>query len=441
MSKIGIIIQREYTTRVLKKSFILLTFLTPLLFAAMFIVPIWLSSIEDDSIKNIIVIDKTGRYEKVFQTDEKYTFIYTNKALDEVKTEQEKTPNESKNQLKAILYLPQNLIDAPQSAILYSDKQIDTELPLYITNQLNEYVRDEKLAAYDIPQLKEKIEASKTNIKLSTIKWGEDGQERESSPHLAMILGLVSAFLIYIFIMTYGAQVMNGVVQEKTSRIVEVIISSVKPFELMMGKIVGIALVGLTQFVLWIVLTLLITTSVSMTMGWEMTQSANMGSAEMAMAKGGAETAALDVFAMLDGLDMSNVLLLFLFYFLGGYLLYASFFAAVGSAVDSETDTQQFTTPIMIPIIFSILVATYSVQNPGGPLAFWCSMIPFTSPVVMMVRVPFDVPLWELILSMSILVLSFVGSTWLAGKIYRTGILMYGKKVTWTELWKWLRQR
>lgn len=442
MNKIGIIIQREYSTRVLKKSFILLTFLTPLLFTAMFLVPIWLSSIQDNSIKHIVVIDKTGQYGKVFQNDKKYTFIHTEKGLEEIKKEKKNTVDKEKKELQAVLYLPQDLIKHPNSVVLYSDKQIDAELPLYISNLLNEYVRDEKLASYDIPQLKEKIEASKTDIKPTIIKWDADGKENQTSPHVAMIFGLLSAFLIYIFIMNYGSQVMNGVLQEKTSRIVEVIISSVKPFELMMGKIIGIALVGLTQFLLWILLTLIITSVVSVAMGWQLIQPTDVGVSEAILTNNdgniGTITQLLDMFS---GIDLIKILSLFLLYFLGGYLLYSSFFAAIGSAVDNETDTQQFTTPITIPIVFSILVATYSLQNPHGPLAFWCSLIPFTSPIVMMVRIPFDVPTWELLLSISILILSFVGSTWFAGKVYRTGILMYGKKVTWAELWKWAKQR
>jgi ABC-2 type transport system permease protein len=285
------------------------------------------------------------------------------------------------------------------------------------------------------------VEKSRANIDIPTIKWGDDGQEKQGSAELAIAIGMISAFVIYMFIIIYGAQVMSGVVQEKTSRIVEVIISSVKPFELMMGKIIGIAMVGLTQFMLWVLLTLTIIFVGGQFMGGNvdvesMQQANQMGMQSMAAAQN--PEGIQKLFSMLSGIDFVQIVILFIAYFLSGYLLYASLFAAVGSAVDSETDTQQFSLPLTLPIIFGIYAAIYSVQNPDGPLAFWCSMIPFTSPIVMMVRLPFGVPAWQIMLSLTILVLSFIGTTWIAGKIYRTGILMYGKKVSWKEMWKWL---
>jgi len=238
---------------------------------------------------------------------------------------------------------------------------------------------------------------------------------------------------------------MSGVVQEKTNRIVEVIISSVKPFELMMGKIIGIALVGLTQFLMWVILTVVISMVAGSVIGknidadtlQQVSQMQQMGMQPTSTQNLPPELESL--FSALNGLDFVKIGGLFILYFLGGYLLYASLFAAIGSAVDNETDTQQFSMPIMLPIIFAIYAGIFSAENPDGPLAFWCSMIPFTSPIVMMVRLPFDVPAWQIILSLSILILSFLGTTWVAAKIYRTGILMYGKKISWGEMWKWLR--
>jgi ABC-2 type transport system permease protein len=235
------------------------------------------------------------------------------------------------------------------------------------------------------------------------------------------------------------------VVQEKTNRIVEVMISSVKPFELMMGKIIGIAMVGLTQFMMWVLLTGAILFGLSTTFAkdldlekmQQMQEISQKGMQGMPTAEINGQVA--DFMTAINGLDFVQIITLFIVYFLGGYLLYASLFAAIGSAVDNETDTQQFSMPIMLPIIFAIYAGIFSAENPDGPLAFWCSMIPFTSPIVMMVRLPFDVPFWQIALSISILVLSFIGTTWMAGKIYRTGILMYGKKTTWKEMWKWLR--
>jgi len=437
MSKISLIIKREYTTRVMKKSFILLTLLTPLLFVGMISLIVWLGGIKDDKVKTIAVIDKTHLYEKVLKSNESYSFQFVDAPVEVIK----KQTNDN-GKFTALLYITDNLIDNPEAASLYSEKQVNMELKSYIAGLLNKFIEEQKLASYNIPNLKEMVEKSKTEIDLKTIKWGENGKEKQGSAELALIIGMISAFTIYMFIVIYGAQVMNGVVQEKTNRIVEVIISSVKPFELMMGKIIGIALVGLTQFLMWVILTGVIFSVVGAILGANLDVNAMKQMGQMGMQSVPANAMPPEVqslFTALNGVDFAQIMILFIVYFLGGYLLYASLFAAVGSAVDNETDTQQFSLPIMLPIIFAIYAAIYSAQNPDGPLAFWCSMIPFTSPVVMMVRLPFDVPLWQIGLSLTILILSFVGTTWMAGKIYRTGILMYGKKVSWKELLKWLR--
>lgn len=439
MSKISLIIKREYTTRVMKKSFIILTFLTPLLFAGMITVPLWLSSIKDSNKKHIVVIDKTHSYSQVLKNNETYVFDFVDKAADQVKKE---NADKSDKEFTALLLINDDLSKNPKAAALYSDKQVNLELKGYISGILNTYVEQQKLAAYNIPNLKEMVDKSRANIDIPTIKWGDNGQEKEGSAELALGIGMISAFIIYMFIIIYGAQVMAGVVQEKTSRIVEVIISSVKPFELMMGKIIGIALVGLTQFFMWVILTSGILMVGTKMIGGNVDMSAMQQANQLGMQTAATTQNAGEIqqlFGLLHGFDFMQIIVLFVLYFLGGYLLYASLFAAVGSAVDSETDTQQFSLPLTLPIIFAIYAAIYSAQNPDGPLAFWCSMIPFTSPIVMMVRLPFDVPAWQIILSLSILVLSFIGTTWMAGKIYRTGILMYGKKTTWKEMWKWLR--
>ena len=438
MSKISLIIKREYTTRVMKKSFIILTFLTPILFAGMIMVPLWLSSIKDSAKKNIVVIDHTNKYREVLKNNEDYTFDFVDKPAEEIRKNNAKSEG-----FAALLVISDDLAKDPKAVSLYSDEQVNMELKNYVAKLLNNYVEQEKLAAYQIPNLKEMVEKSRADINITTIKWGENGQEKVGSAELALVIGMISAFMIYMFIVIYGAQVMSGVVQEKTSRIVEVIISSVKPFELMMGKIIGIAMVGLTQFFLWMVFTVIISTVVGNLIGGGVDVNALQQANTLGMGVGSVpandtQNIVREVYGLLSGFDFAQILVLFVIYFLGGYLLYASLFAAVGSAVDSETDTQQFSLPLTLPIIFAIYAAIYSAQNPDGPLAFWCSMIPFTSPIVMMVRLPFGVPAWQIILSLSILILSFVGSTWMAGKIYRTGILMYGKKVTWKEIGKWL---
>jgi ABC-2 type transport system permease protein len=420
MSKIKLIIAREYTTRVYKKSFILLTFLTPILFAALFAVPVWLAQIKNTETKEIVVIDHSKSYQEAFVNDDVYHFTFCNETLEEEKKK------ERDNSLTGILLISGDLTQGG-SATMYAETQIDLETKIHIERLLSEYIESQKLASYQIPNLQAMIAEAETDVHVDTIRWTKDGDEQKGSAEMALILGMVTAFIIYMFIVMYGGQVMSGVVQEKTNRIVEVIVSSVKPFELMMGKIIGIALVGLTQIFLWVVLTLILTSVLTLILGSnQIVNTDNQEAIQM-------------VYEMSNSLNLGSTLLYFLVYFLGGYLLYASLFAAVGSAVENETDTQQFSLPLTIPIIFAIYAAIYSAENPDGPLAFWCSMIPFTSPIVMMVRLPYGVPGWQIILSILTLVVSFIGSTWVAGKIYRTGVLMYGKKITWKELWKWLK--
>ncbi len=440
MSKISLIIKREYSTRVMKKSFILLTFLTPLLLVGMIALIVFLGQIKDDKIKKIIVVDKTKLYKEVLKNNESYIFQYSDEKLEDIKNRKEK-----KNEYVALLYISKDLRIDSTAAVLYSEKQVNLELKTYVSGLLNKYIEQQKLAAYNIPDLKEMVEKSNSNIDIKTIKWDENGKEKEGSAELALVIGMITAFIIYMFIVIYGAQVMSGVVQEKTNRIVEVVISSVKPFELMMGKIIGIAMVGLTQFLMWVVLTVGIMFGLSSAFAQNINLESvekmqKMGQMGMQAAPASEMTASIQqLITAVNGLDYVQLIIMFILYFLGGYLLYASLFAAIGSAVDNETDTQQFSMPIMLPIIFAIYAGIFAAENPDGPLAFWCSIIPFTSPIVMMVRLPFDVPFWQIALSLSILVLSFIGTTWMAGKIYRTGILMYGKKVTWKEMWKWLK--
>lgn len=424
----------------MKKSFILLTFLTPLLLVGMIALIVFLGQIKDDKIKKIIVVDRTNLYKDVLKNNESYIFEFSNEKIENIKTQKEK-----KSGYVALLYISKDLRIDSTAAVIYSEKQVNLELKTYVSGLLNKYIEQQKLAAYNIPNLKEMVEKSNSDIKIKTIKWDENGKEKEGSAELALVIGMITAFIIYMFIVIYGAQVMSGVVQEKTNRIVEVVISSVKPFELMMGKIIGIAMVGLTQFLMWVVLTVGIMFGLSSAFAQNIDLESvekmqKMGQMGMQAAPTSEITSSIQqLITAVNGLDYVQLIIMFILYFLGGYLLYASLFAAIGSAVDNETDTQQFSMPIMLPIIFAIYAGIFAAENPDGPLAFWCSIIPFTSPIVMMVRLPFDVPIWQIALSLSILILSFIGTTWMAGKIYRTGILMYGKKVTWKEMWKWLR--
>ena len=419
MGKIRLIIRQEYKNRVAKKSFLLLTFLMPLLFVLLLLVPMWLSLIESGKKYNVAVVDWSGSYSAVFLDTEKYLFDEATAPLDSFRT------NSESSGYDAIVVISGDLRNADASVTIYSEQQVDLELKQYIQKALEKQVREDKLASFNIPDIEGVMSILNTEVSVETVKWNSDGSETLSSSEIALVVGMLATMLIYMFIFVYGAQVMNSVVQEKVNRIVEVMVCTVKPFELMMGKIISIALVGLTQFAIWIVLTLVLFFIFGQPLSFqaEVTSTSDFSA----------------VYSMLMSINWIEMLVCFVAYFIGGYLLYASIFAAIGSAVDNETDTQQFMLPITIPILFAMYAAIYSAQNPDGPLAFWCSMIPFTSPIVMMVRLPFGVLLWEKIVSLVILFASFVATTWLSAKIYRTGILMYGKKISWRELWKWLK--
>ncbi|MDO5570630.1 MAG: ABC transporter permease [Bacteroidales bacterium] len=445
MSKIGLIIEREYLTRVYKKSFIVMTLTIPLIFIALAAVPALLSQVKDSKAKNIAVIDETGKYGSVLKNTETYNFIPV-KEISETPFEYYK---DSDKDLYAILIINGDLIENPEKISIFSEKTITPGLKTDISSQLNPYLTDLKIASFNIPDLKDIIDESKVKIDINTVKWGETSgssaegpTETKSSSEVATALGFIFTFLIYMFIFAYGGMVMNGVMQEKTNRIVEVMVSSVKPFELMMGKIIGVALVGLTQFLLWVVIigggmmAFGIGTAVSST------DISALSQMDPAMTSQIADPSMIGkINEMIAGINFPKLIGMFVIYFIGGYLLYASIFAAIGSVVDQEADTQQFMIPVTMIILFAFYAAIYSIENPDGPLAFWCSIIPFTSPIVMMVRLPFDVPAWQLLLSIFLLFITFIGSTMLAAKIYRTGILMYGKKITWGEMIKWLRYK
>ncbi len=444
MSKISLIIQREYLTRVKKKSFIVMTILGPILMAALFIVPVYLSQ-RGGELKTIQVVDETGLFLDRFESTDQLIF----KPLDaDIESAKELFPRSGDD---ALLYIPMTELSVPNSAILYFDKQPTLIMRSTISNTMRREVESLKLAASGIdPDVMRSIRSS---VNLMTIKLHESGKEEKTFSEVATILGFVSAFMIYIFVFMFGSQVLRGVIEEKTSRIVEVIVSSVKPFQLMMGKIVGVGMVGLTQFLLWIVFTfiLVIGFQTAFPGKFQTTQTDQMLVTDTRIA-GPAQInqetiAAVDDSMMakiaegIRSINFAAIIFSFLFYFLGGYLLYAALFAAIGAAVDNETDSQQFMFPVTIPLIVAIVMAQYVINEPNGTIAFWFSIIPLTSPVIMMIRIPFGVPFTDLALSASLLVLGFLGATWMAAKIYRTGILMYGKKVNYAELWKWLRYK
>ena len=437
MSKIGLVITQEYKNRVAKKSFLVLTLLMPLLFVALIFTPIWLATLKDGEVKLVAVVDQTGKYESVFTDNDAYNFELIGEPIDSLRT------SEKRSDYEAIVVISNDLTTTPEAVTIYSEKQVNIELKNFIEQGLSSFVEKEKLLSHNIPNIQEIIDESQANVHVNTIKWSEDGSEEISSSEVAIGIGMVFTMLIYMFIFVYGAQVMSSVVQEKTNRIVEVLICSVKPFELMMGKIISIALVGLTQFGIWLLLTIGLVVVAGQFLGGSINPETMVNVEQMsdaaAIQQASSELNFDNIMAMIMSVNPFELISYFIIYFIGGYLLYASIFAAIGSAVDNETDTQQFMLPVTIPIIFAIYAAIYGAQNPDGPLAFWCSMIPFTSPIVMMVRLPFGVPMWEKLLSVAILIASFIGTTWMSAKIYRTGILMYGKKPSWKEMWKWLK--
>ncbi len=445
MSKISLIIQREYITRVKKKSFIVMTIIGPLLFAAMMVLPGWFASMEDTESKNIAVVDQTGKYTQQINDTEYLKFSW----LNQQDTQNIADEYQDKG-YNAYLVIEDDLLQKPDAAKIYSESQITIDVKEHIARSLEKHLENEKLNSYKIDGLDAIIkDIHDINIKLKTIKLAEDGTEKESSTELVMFAAIIFALMIYMFVLIYGMQVMRGIMEEKVSRIVEVIVSSVKPFQLMMGKILGIALVALTQFLLWVVLTIAIVSTMLAIFSSDASTINTSNQIEMISGANGQQIDNAQVNEFADGftnivdkvlsLDLIGNLVLFVFYFLGGYLLYASLFAAIGAALDNEADSQQFVMPVMMPLILSIYVAMAAFRNPTGDLAFWFSMFPFTSPVVMMARIPFQPPMWQIALSMLILIGTFILTTWFAGRIYRTGILMYGKKVSYKELWKWFR--
>lgn len=439
MNNLSTIIKREYLTRVKKRSFLILTFLGPLFFAALMIAPsiFMLKADQMESKKAVAVLDESGMFEGRIENTDANTFIY-------------QSGNENIDSLKnfvfegiydAVLYIPATELNIPVNAKLYSNKQIPMTLTSHIEREMKQVVEHQKLLASGIDPAV--VKATKTNINVATIRMDEESGEKTSYAELEYIIGLVLAIIIYFAVFLFSNQVLRGVIEEKTNRIIEVIISSVKPFELMMGKIVGIALVGLTQFLLWIILTLAIYFVASgLILGPEIISPSGTVMTEqisqMTETTQGQDIM-LEAVNMVQSINFGVILWSFLFYFVFGYLLYAAMFAAIGGMVDNETDSNQFSTIVSLPLIVAIVCSTAMVNNPDSSLGIWLSMIPFTSPISMMIRIPFGVPYWQVAVSLVILILTFILITWLAGKIYRTGILMYGKKPDMKEIWKWLK--
>lgn len=459
LRNIKTIISREYMTRVKKKSFLLITFLGPIFFAAICILPSVIMFMAEDKGKQIAVIDESGIVMPKFVDTEAMDYIdCTGQQLDSLK-----------NQLDALGYdalvhiSPLDSVAKSVSVTAYSSSPMSVDTKEAISSRVDDAVEDYRLSLYDIGDLKQIMKDVKFNSTVTTYTLGEDGEEKISSSEVYMIISLVLSMIIYMFIAMFSGMVMQSVIEEKASRVVEVLVSSVKATELMFGKIIGVACVALTQFFLWIVLTAVIVTGVSSFIGFDtMLESANVQTEQMTqMTEGlgvdpemmGMTMPAIDSTAVAPGGEMGAILstlkdlnygmllIGFFIYFALGYLLYASFFAAIGSAVENEADTQQLSLPVTIPLMIGFFIAFYAFKAPDSAVVFWGSMIPFTSPIVMLARIPFGVPVWELALSIGLLVATFVACGWASAKIYKIGILMFGKKTTFKDLWKWLKQK
>ena len=428
-----------------------MTLLGPILMVGIMIVPIYLSMKKSEKQKIEVIdgshlftyYDQAGTLKGLIPEKDIVHFDYPPITLDQAKEGFYDTDYD------AILWIPKNVLNGGQNGIqLLYKKQLSNSTQQHIQYSLSKMLYEVMLAKNNVNLNFIKDAKDKSTLTMLTIQVDETGANKKTNTGLYMGIGLAAAIMIYIFIFMYGVQVMRGVMEEKTSRIVEVILSSVKPFQLMMGKIVGVALVGLTQFLLWVILSTILYSFASATILRDLDMKQIQAKEEVIkigenldfdkMGKIPEVNTATKLLNDFKGVNIPKILLCFLFYFLAGYLMYSALFAAIGAAVDSEAETNQFMLPITIPLIFSFGIAQTVLQDPNGPIAFWFSIIPLTSPIVMMVRLPFDPPAWEIALSMFLLVLGFLLTTWLAAKIYRTGILMYGKKTSWKELGKWL---
>ncbi|TDK46632.1 ABC transporter permease [Algoriphagus formosus] len=432
MNKIWLVIQREYLSRVKKKSFLLATLLTPLIFPAIMGIFIWIAveEKENQSLRIIEVVDENNLF--FMESSDQYAFSFSDRSVEEAKELVQKGDR------YGFLLIPKIDLEDPQGITYYGEENPNMNLISYLESSLRKKIEDQRLYDSGIdPQILSEI---RTSVDVTAITLDEEGGERVSDATVNYAIGFLAGILIYMFIFIYGNQIMQGVIEEKSSRIVEILVSSLKPFQLMMGKIVGIAGVGLTQLLIWIVLIGTLTTVVTGFLGMQMPQQQAMEMAQADMGEAVPNGELGEILAVIQGIDFVTLVGAFVFYFLGGYLLYGALFAGIGSAVDAPSDAQQFMLPVTIPLIVAYMgLFVFVLQDPNSTTSFWLSIVPLTSPIAMMGRISYGVPFWELLLSMGLLVLGFLATTWLAGKIYRIGILMHGTKPSYKTLWKWIK--
>ena len=460
MHIINVIIGREYMTRVKKKSFLLTTFLAPIFLAAMMILPSVIMFMAEDKGKKVAVIDDSGIVMPYMEDTEAVDYIdYAGYQADSVKAAFHEFGLDA-----LVLVSPLDSVAKSVTVSAYSSKPMSVDMKDAIRSNVNKAVEEYRLSSYDIDGLKQIMEDVQADIPVSTYTLEDDGEARISSSEVYMFVSLIFSIIIYMFIAMFSGMVMQSVIEEKSSRVVEVLVSSVKATELMFGKIIGVACVALTQFFLWVVLTGILVVGAGAVIGFDsiaesatvqteqmnqmteglgvdpaVMEQSGMAAPQMEMPAGDSEMAA--VIQTLRDIDYPMLLISFVIYFVLGYLLYASLFAAIGSAVENEADTQQLQLPVTIPLLLAFFIAFYAFKAPDSQVVFWGSMIPFTSPIVMLARIPFGVPVWELVVSIVLLLLTFAGIAYLSAKIYKIGILMFGKKTTFKDLYKWLKQK
>jgi ABC-2 type transport system permease protein len=434
MNKLRLIIAREYMSIVGRKSFIIMTLGMPLLFLLIAAVPVGLAYLNDkgSDVQQIAVIDETGKYAAALHSDDMYSFV----ALKgDTVTDAREFYDKANGSIGAVVIIPRD-VDSTGVVNIYSEGTITPSLVSNIRRALNDTIENAHLAAMGIPNLQEMVEKAHVDLDVRSIKWSEAG-EQESSTDAAMGLGFLLSFITYMFVLMYGAMIMNSVIEEKTNRIVEVVVSSCRPFQLMLGKIIGVGLVGLTQMAIWIVLLGIVGTVAGSMFGIGGMSTGTVPPEAMAAAQDSGFMQ--DIMKQILSINYLPIILNFVLYFIGGYLLYSALFAGLGSAVDQASDASQFTTPVILIMLIAFYAGIACAENPMGPMAVWCSIIPFTSPVVMMVRLPFGVPTWQLVLSIVLLFGTALLITWLAARIYRRGILHYGQKASFKDLFKWIK--
>ena len=473
LHKLGIIIGREYLNKVKKKSFLIITFVAPVIFAALCILPSIIMMKAKEEAKKVAVVDASGLVLPYLEDTDVITYTDCGgQVADSLKTRLKEAG------FDAVLEIsPLDSVSRSVSARIYSSKPLGIETSEIIERRINDAVEAYRIDSYKIANLEKIMSEVKSDVHLRSYTVDDSGKESISESGVYMVISMVLGMALYMFIALFCGMVMNSVIEEKSSRVVEVLVSSVKATELMFGKIIGVALVALTQFLLWIVLTGAIvgvvggiigmdkltglagdasnpTEMVSQMTGVDASQlpgNLDLGGlvppADTTLAAAADSTATAEptgmeaILSTLGNLDYGKILIAFILYFIFGYLLYASMFAAIGSAVENEADTQQLQIPVTVPLLLGFFIALYAFKAPDSALVFWGSMIPFTSPIVMLARIPFGVPAWELVVSIAVLVITFAVFAWMSAKIYKVGILMYGKKSTFKDLWKWLKQK